>query len=431
MDNTGARTVLEALIRKADPSIGYRSIPEWCVHFNDVAKQLGESATLSDRQLRRWMAGDVLDARPSARRVAQRVWKLAFEALVSPPGMGGGLPDAVGSALDELNQEIAMSTEDSARWVKRGAGGVDENVLDQLHADVRHFAADYLTKAPLELIPGLTRMRRDVFDLLDTRQRPRFLPDLYLVAGQVCALLAHACADLGRSYDADTHARSAWFAADFAEDQHLRAYVRWVQANVAYWAGDYRRAAQYAESGLTDMTDPSTQLRLASQLARAQAARSDERAALAALDIAMDALTRVHPVDAEPGVMWFDPGKARYYAAEVHLALGGRQHGRLALQQAEAALEVFTDMSPPEFIAAAELDAARAHLSLGDLDAASARITRVLDLPVELRTTPIVERVVKAAAQMSAISATTRAARELPDRINLFTTYTAQASSKE
>ncbi|WP_433207209.1 hypothetical protein ACQP1G_21530 [Nocardia sp. CA-107356] len=78
-----------------------------------------------------------------------------------------------------------------------------------------------------------------------------------------------------------------------------------------------------------------------------------------------------------------------------------------------------------------ELDAARAHLSPGDLEAAGARITRVLDLPVGLRTTPIVERVVTAADQMSAMSATTRTARELPDRINLCTTYTAQASSNE
>ncbi|WP_433715215.1 hypothetical protein ACQP2U_15020 [Nocardia sp. CA-084685] len=38
-------------------------------------------------------------------------------------------------------------------------------------------------------------------------------------------------------------------------------------------------------------------------------------------------------------------------------------------------------MSPPEFIAAAELDTARAHLGLGDLEAAGARITRFLELP--------------------------------------------------
>ncbi len=324
-----------------------------------------------------------------------------------------------------------MSTEDSARWVKRRAGGVDQNVLDQLHADVQHLASDYLTKPPVELVPQLTQLRREVFDLLDTRQRPRYLPDLYLAAGQICALLAHACADLGRPYDADTHARTAWFAADYAEDQHLRAYVRWVQANVAYWAGDYRRAATYAESGLADMTDPSTRLRLASQLARARAACSDKRAALTALDIAMDALGRVETSGHDQGVMWFDPGKARYYAAEVHLALGGRRHSEQALIQARAALDTFTSSSPAEFIAAAELDAARAHLGLGDLDAAGACIYRVLDLPVELRTTPIVERVVTAADELRAIAPTVRTARELPDRISLFTTYTAQATAKE
>ncbi|WP_280385277.1 hypothetical protein [Nocardia wallacei] len=425
MDSAAARTVLEALVRSGD-----RTLAEWCVYFNHVASQSRERVTLSERQLRRWMAGDVPDARPAAKRVAQRVWKLAFDALVSPPDPGGAVPEAVPAALDQLNQELAMSTEDSARWIKRGAGGVDENVLDQLHADVRHYAADYLVKAPLEMIPSLTRTRREVFDMIDARQRPRFIPDLYLIAGQVCALLAHACVDLGRAYDADTHARTAWLAADFAEDQHLRAYVRWVQANLAYWAQDYRRAAQYAENGLAAMTDPSTRLRLASQLARARAAQADERGALAALDIAMDALGRVQSTGAAPGVMWFDPGKARYYAAEVHLALGGREHSQLALVQAEAALNIFDDSSPPEFVAAAELDAARAHLGLGDLDAAVHRVTNVLALPVERRTTPIVERVMKTADELTAITATARTARELPERISLFTQYTAQQAKE-
>ncbi|MBU3064322.1 hypothetical protein KO481_22660 [Nocardia sp. NEAU-G5] len=78
----------------------------------------------------------------------------------------------------------------------------------------------------------------------------------------------------------------------------------------------------------------------------------------------------------------------------------GRRHNELALDHAEGAPAICTAESPPEFVAAAELDAARAYLGLGDLEAASARINRV------------------------------RTARELPDRINLFTTYTAE-SSKE
>lgn len=413
------RTVLESMIRTS-----VRSVPEWCSHFNEVSRQHGEQVTLSERQLRRWMSGEVPNGQPAARRVAEKVWRLSFKELVSPPATAAPAP--VVTTSDDVSKEISMSTEDSARWIKRGAGGVDENVLDQLHADVREAAADYLIRPPFELIPRLTQLRHDVFDMLDGRQRPRYLPDLYLIAGQICALLAHACADLGRPYDADTHARTAWFAADYAEDQHLRAYVRWVQANIAYWARDYRRAARYAEGGLGDMTDPSTRLRLASQLARAQAANGDERAALAALEIAKDAMTRVGPTTGAPDVMWFDPGKAQYYAAETHLALGGRQHARVALTHAEAALDMFDLNSPPEFIAAAELDAARAHLDLGDVEAAVGRMSRILDLPVELRTTPIVERVVKTGDQLRALASNARAGRELPDRINLFTTYTAE-----
>ncbi|MGN2642378.1 hypothetical protein ACTD5D_40645 [Nocardia takedensis] len=413
------RTVLAQLIQDSD-----RSVAQWCAEFSRVAVELGEDATLTERQLHRWMAGGVNNPQPASQRVAQQVWKLAFKVLISPPRATGTVDTA--STPARTHQEITMSTEDAAHWVKRGAGGVDQDVLDQLHADVAQLAADYLTAPALQLVPRLAAMRREVFDMLDARQRPKVLPDLYRVAGQVSALMAHACADLGRTYDAETHARTAWLAADYSEDPHLRAYVRWVQANVAYWDSDYARAAHYARSGLTEMRDDATRLRLSSQLARAEAARGDSRAALAALDIAADALTHVQPLTAAPGVMYFDPGKARYYAAEVYLSLGGTDHARLALTHADAALDIFTGESPREFVAAAELDAALAHLALRDLEAAAARVEGVLDLPAELRTSPIVSRVTAAANRFAALGAATRVDRELTERITLFRAYTAE-----
>ncbi|UGT59870.1 hypothetical protein [Nocardia asteroides] len=421
------RTVLETLIHLPDRRIGSRTVGEWCAFFNHTARAQGESVTLSERQLHRWMAGTTREARPAARRVAAIVWQLDFDTLVSPPTATE--PSPALSSVEHLNREIAMSTEDTARWIKSGGGGVDGTVLEQLHADVRRFATDHLTKSPLELIPDLTRARREIFDLLDRRQRPRYLPDLYLIAGQICALLAHACADLGRTYDAETHARTAWFAADYAENSQLRAYVRWVQANIAYWASDYRRAADYADIGLADENDPSTVLRLASQLARSRAAHADTDAALRALDTAMSAIDQVDPAAASGhGVMWFDPGKALYYAAETHLAIGGRRHNEMALTLADSALATFTPDSPAEFSAAAELDAARALLAMGDLDGAAGRLSRVLTLPVELRTTPIIQRVQATAAQVATLAQNARATRDLPERIKLFSTYTAAHS---
>ncbi|NKX91204.1 hypothetical protein [Nocardia coubleae] len=371
------------------------------------------------------MAGDVPAAQPASRRIAEKVWHMPFESLIAVPQpmMEGLQPDIT----ESLDQEIAMSTDESAQWIKRSTTGVDPVVLDQLRFEVGQHAVDYLVKPPITLIPELNRTRREVFQLLDApRQRPRTAATLYLLAGQVCALLAHACADLGRTSAAETHARTAQLAADFAEDQHLRAYVSWIQANVAYWNNDFGQAVYFAENGLAKSSDLSTRLRLASQLARAQAARGNTAAAMAALDLALDLAPNVHPNASEPGVMHFDPAKALYYGSEVHLAIGGRTHNTLALELAENALDLLADSSPAEFRAAAELDAARAHLALGDADAAHYRITRVLDLPVELRTTPIVGRVVSAGTELHALAAQTSTARDMTQQIELFTTYTAE-----
>src|SRR4030095_15444330 len=112
---------------------------------------------------------------------------------------------------------------------------VDQDVLDQLNADVRHLAIDFLTRPLYMIFRPLSSLRSEVFELLDERQRPAVLPGLYRVAGQLCALLAHASADLGQAYAAETHTRTAWLCADLADDDSLRAYVRWVQSNVAFW----------------------------------------------------------------------------------------------------------------------------------------------------------------------------------------------------
>ncbi|MGW6728793.1 hypothetical protein ACWF9G_23075 [Nocardia sp. NPDC055029] len=422
MDASEPRTVLEQLVHQSN-----RTMDEWCQYFNETAIQCGDNATLSKRQLRRWMAGNVSASRASSQRIAQQVWKMSFEALVSAPEpVTGGPPPTVSESLD---LEIEMSTDESAGWIKRGRGSVTPAVLDQLRAEVIEHAGNYLTKAPIQLIPKLSRTRREIFEYTDSpRQRPRDLATLYLLAGQVCALLAHACADLGRNTAADTHARTAQVAADYAEDQHLRAYVSWIQANVAYWQNDFEGAAFHAKSGLAKAVDDSTRLRLSSQLARAKAAQGETRAALSALDIALDTVSRVGPAASasEPGVMHFGPAKALYYAAEVHLAVGGAAHSAQALELADSALIRLDDSSPAEFRAAAELDAARAHLALGDAEAANHRIKRVLELPVELRTTPIVGRVIAAGTELRALAAGTSLARDMTQRIDLFTTYTAE-----
>lgn len=348
---------------------------------------------------------------------------IAVPSVVEADGTGRG------HGTGALGEEIAMATEDAARFVRRGRGAVDQDVLDQLNADVRQLAVDYLSRPPYAMIQPLSRLRREVFDRLEEHQRPKVLPPLYRAAGQLCALLAHASADLGQAYAAETDTRAAWLCADLAEDNPLRVYVRWIQSNVAYWSGDYRRAAELAHSAQRYATTGTSLLRLASQEARAYAAcgeQSDVERALGTVEAARGNAE----AGIDSGVFRFEPGKAAYYASEARLALGGRPNAMKAADDAQTALDLFTEAPPaeqcPEFIAAARLDLAASHLALGTLDGAAEHLEAVFGLATESRTQPIVGRISKTEAVLTGHRyGSSPLGRDMLEQIALFRAYTA------
>ena len=333
----------------------------------------------------------------------------------------GDKPSTAGIQAASVITELAMSAEESARFLRRGTYSVDETTIEQLTDDVQHLAIRFLDEPPLVVAQSLTQRRRDLFDLLDQRQRPQYLADLYSLAGYVCAMLAHACADLHSRYAAETHARTALLLADYASDSRLTGYVRWCQAQTAHWAGDHQRAAKYARAGLDIAAAPQDILRLASQQARAYAAEGNHRDAENALTTAQGAFEQLDQLDAPHGVLSFDAGKASYYAGEAYNALGNHNQG---LTHATRALEIFDQTNPcPEFTAAAHAVAAKAHLGLGDLDGSRDAINPVLALPVELRTQPITSRIARISDQL--LRNETQQAQELREEIGLFSAYTA------
>ncbi|GGQ42989.1 hypothetical protein [Couchioplanes azureus] len=456
-------TLLKALLRERH----WQKYVTFCKEWDRVATQLDPDlvgAYPSRSQLARWLAGDLKGLpHPDACRILEglfpglaapqlfasgsttTVLSLSGQPsiLVTPPTSAPApgrsdvpseevLAKKAHSTVDgTLGEEIAMAAEESARFVRRARGAVNQDVLDQLDDDVQQMARDYLARPPYMMFRPLARLRTEVFELLEERQRPTVLPGLYRVAGQLCALLAHACADLGQAYAADTHTRTAWLCADLAENNPLRAYVRWVQSNVAYWNGDYRRAAEHAHSGQRYATMGTSLLRLASQEARAHAAAADHKAADAALGTAQAARAHLGPGDDEPGgVFRFAPGKAAYYASEVRLALGGKENYRQAATDAQQALELFAAQPEsdhcPEFFAAAQLDLVAAHLAQDDLNGAEEHLLPVFALPTESRTLPVVKRVATTDhALASQRFANAALAVELRERIHLFCAYTA------
>src|ERR1700755_958928 len=81
--STPPRTLLEKIIRESD-----LALEEHCVKFDILARESGErDASLSTRQLARWMAGEVTSAHPASRRVAKSLWGFNFWQLVDSPSL--------------------------------------------------------------------------------------------------------------------------------------------------------------------------------------------------------------------------------------------------------------------------------------------------------------------------------------------------------
>jgi hypothetical protein len=438
------RTLLEQLIQQRN-----QTVAEAAREFDATASAAGEAATMSSRHLRRWMSGTASSAYAPTRRVAQLVWGFPFEVLVGPPspagqvvpvapterrplesppvGGVGRLDRALAGPLS-LDEELVMAAEESARFVRRARNVLNAEVLEQLDADVVHLAEQYMRRSPYAMFRPLAELRRDVFGLLDSHPRPEQARELYRIAGLVSALLAHMSSDLGHAYGVDTHTRTAFICADLSGDDHQRAYIRWVQSQVAYWQKDYRRSAELAREGQLFARPGGGVLRLASQEARALAALGDEQQAQRALQLAAAARDEAVDQRPEPGVFYFAPGKAAYYAAEAHLALGGTPHLRQAVADAEESLELFgaNPGGSPELVAAAQLDLVTAHVALDDLDAGAGHLAEVLRLPVESRTVPVIERSTKIARTLqTGPYADSRIAADFRDQLDQFAAYPA------
>ncbi|MGH7747523.1 MAG: hypothetical protein ACREQ5_22605, partial [Candidatus Dormibacteria bacterium] len=263
MERPQPRTLLERLIQEDD-----RSLEEVCEKFDQCARDSRErKATLSVRQLSRWMAGAVDTARPGSRRVAQRLWGHTFRQLLGPPDVSTEVIAQAGkfAAVEilskeevqqesgkfsvSLQEEVVMAAEESARFVRRAGVAVTPEVLEQLDSDVRSLAVEYKLRPLYTVFRPSAWLRRDVFEMIDRHPRPTQLVDLYRVASQLSALLAHASSGLGQPYAADSHARTALLCADLAGDETLYGFIRWVQSNIAYRRGDYQDAADLAQSG--------------------------------------------------------------------------------------------------------------------------------------------------------------------------------------
>lgn len=364
------------------------------------------------RQFIRWLQGEVKTApRTEARRILQFLFPgTDISRLFALVENSAKLADSdVASSAAEKDQSVSSGPHvedavagaafESAQFVNWAeVSNVGPYTMEQLEADIRRVVSTYPNRPVGPLFREARDLRNNVFRILEGRQPPRFTRDLYLAAGVLCGVLANASFDLGRYSAAETQARSAFMCGEIASHNGLRAWVRGLQALIAYWDGRPHEAVQLAATGLEFTPEDGTaHIRLASIQARAYGQLQLTSDAIAAMDRA-DSMRGDLPLRESilGGMMDFPLEKQLFYASSTHLWLGGDDNLRDAERRAVQAVELYETAAPEERrlgeMSLARMDLGMACLGRGDIEGATDQVYEVLSVDARRRTESVRKR---------------------------------------
>lgn len=408
-------TLLDAVV------IARRWTSEECLQrFAAAAQELGEPATLSLAQLKRWRRGGLNGLpRPTACRVAEHLFGYPIEDLFGPPAAVTTSPTTCRSRADErpamtcslraadshrtpgrhrgpesshrpvvrqatVEEEIDMAASEAARFAQAiEQTNIGPHSVEQFFSDIRRIAAVYPNRPVYPTFVEIRQLALRAFEKLEGRQFPDQSLDLYLIAGVLCGLQSNACFDLGHLEAARTQARTGYLCAELAGSNWLRVWLRGMQSLIAYWDDDPLQAIALAEDGLKLVPERGTAtVRLAAIQARAYGRVHDAGGVRAALRTADQARDAIRQKDDPGGMMSFPQAKQHLYAATAGLWLGDSAAVRQARRDAELAVEQY-EQDPPEYrrlgeLNLARLDLATARVALGDLEGMTEQVRLVL-----------------------------------------------------
>jgi transcriptional regulator with XRE-family HTH domain len=335
------------------------------------------------------------------------------------PEQASAGPAEVAPPERDPDQVLAAATEAAtwAQWAE--ASNVGDIALEQLGADVRALAQEYLTGDPLIMFRRTRELRDRVFRLIEGHQPPRQSADLYVAAGYLCGLLAWMSSDLGNLRAADTQGRTAWLCAENAGHDGLRAWVCSTRSKVALWDGRLRDAVNHARRGSLVTVDGTVGALLACQEADAWSLLGAAAEAEGALSRAIHARSIATGGDEIGGLFSCPEARQENYAAAVHLRIGQPD---AALRETQTALDLLATQPVRAYGTEAQIhiSQAAALLGCGQPEGIMEALLPVLAMPAERRMGPVTHRMGELAAAMARgpaadASATTAARRTIVD----------------
>lgn len=287
---------------------------------------------------------------------------------------------------------VRRAADESSAWAAWAeTSNVGEIALEQIHADVRRLANDYLGGDAVAVFTRTRALRDRTFLLLEGHQAPRQAADLYVAAGYLCALLAWMSSDLGHLADADAHGRTAWLCAETVDHNELRAWTASTRSKIAFWDGRLRDAVSWARRGAAVSPAGTVGALLACQEADAWSklgAAEETQGALRRADAARDAVAGEDEVG---GLFACSLGRQEQYAAGSHLRIGVYDQ---ALSEADSALAHLKAQPVRAYGTEAQTSISRAmgHVGLGQADAVLEVLVPVLQLRPEQRLDTVIGR---------------------------------------
>lgn len=430
-EDQAPRTRLEQLLVQQ-----HVTVEQFRRHYERVTPHGGG---LSDRQAYRWVAGRLHSLpHPSARAVLEEMFGEPVARLFGPPygtpavrpsGRHNGVVTARGTARTDWDgQVIAMSADKARDFLTRiEATNVGAETLDQLFDDLRRLLVAYLQQPLPTLLSDLVETQDRAFELLEGRQRPEQTRDLYLVAGITCWLMAVASRDLGATHDAMTQARTGYACADNAGHDGLRASIRGLQSNIAYWAGRWDDALRYAQLGAeaAARSRSTATVFVASCEARTLGALNRLDEAHAAVGRAADARDRVQPdeLDVLGGLCTYIRPNQLNYAAEA-LSWGGAANAGHAERFALECLSTYPAAFPGGSFrneATARCALAVARVTRREVNGGAEALGPVLALPSAQRDHTIVTAVERVRTALSSVTDPGRDVIDLAGAVEAFT----------
>lgn len=421
-----ARTHLDVLVRAA-----HLSVAEFVVRFHRAAAEIAEPMHISERQVKRWLAGESGVPRGAACRVLEHWWGEPIGQLLGPPRTWGARRPSVALSSNpgvaKLEGVIEMAA-DRARAFGVMAQATSAEAVALIHDEVRELARAYPRRSLTELLGRLVEVQDTAFRLLESPARPADARELYVLSGLACGMLAKASHDLGEPHAAMTQSRTAYICAEQAGHTGLQGWVRGLQALISYWAGRPAESFRFAQHGTELAGDSSgwTRVWLPISEARAWARQGATDAAMAAVHRAESVAHAVRPDDLDEigGLCSFGIARLAYYAAD---GLAWLPEADRSVEYAERAVEAYSDPAGVEW-AFGDQAGSHAALAIGrirrsQLDGAAEAMSAVLALPGAHR----INGVVASALRVRAALPPTGAA-DLAEQIELFTRTPAAAA---